>query len=35
MPELLDRQLLHALQIYGRQPFNLIANTIGVSDHGG
>jgi DNA-binding Lrp family transcriptional regulator len=32
MPELLDRQLLHALQIYGRQPFSLIANTIGVSD---
>jgi DNA-binding Lrp family transcriptional regulator len=32
MPELLDSQLLHALQIDGRLPFSLIANTIGVSD---
>ena len=32
MPDLLDTQLLHALQIDGRAPFSLIAGVLGVSD---
>jgi DNA-binding Lrp family transcriptional regulator len=32
MPDLLDTQLLHALQLDGRAPFSLIADVLGVSD---
>jgi DNA-binding Lrp family transcriptional regulator len=32
MPDVLDTQLLHALQIDGRAPFSLIADLLGVSD---
>lgn len=32
MPDVLDTQLLHALQIDGRAPFSLIAEVLGVSD---
>ena len=32
MPDQLDIQLLHALQIDGRAPFSLIADVLGVSD---
>ncbi len=32
MPDLLDTQLVHALQINGRAPFSLIAEVLGVSD---
>jgi DNA-binding Lrp family transcriptional regulator len=32
MPDLLDMQLLHALQIDGRSPFKVIADVVGVSD---
>jgi DNA-binding Lrp family transcriptional regulator len=32
MPDLLDTQLLHALQLDGRAPFSTIAEVLGVSD---
>jgi DNA-binding Lrp family transcriptional regulator len=32
MPDLLDTQLLHALQLDGRAPFSAIAEVLGVSD---
>lgn len=32
MPDLLDTQLLHALQLDGRAPFSAIADVLGVSD---
>ncbi|HEY4916632.1 MAG TPA: AsnC family transcriptional regulator [Solirubrobacteraceae bacterium] len=32
MPDLLDTQLLHALQLDGRAPFSTIADVLGVSD---
>jgi DNA-binding Lrp family transcriptional regulator len=32
MPDLLDTQLLHALQLDGRAPFSRIADVLGVSD---
>src|ERR1700690_407214 len=32
MPDLLDTQLLQALQLDGRAPFSLIADVLGVSD---
>jgi DNA-binding Lrp family transcriptional regulator len=32
MPDLLDTQLLHALQLDGRAPFSVIADVLGVSD---
>src|SRR5450631_4234213 len=32
MPDLLDTQVVHALQIDGRAPFSLIAEVLGVSD---